>query len=71
MRRSEAIEFCRERQWIHLNGAEEIRKNNDLMTDMIVAEKYYAQVDLSHKYARIASLLEMDEEDEHRKDDGR
>lgn len=61
MKRSEAVEFCKQRNSMHMSAAGEIERTTDLYNDEIALAKYNSRVNLADKYADIASLLERGE----------
>lgn len=55
--RDQAIQFCRDRKQMHLNGADKIRAEKGIDQDLARA-KFNAQKDLALIYGDIADMLE-------------
>jgi len=71
----QAIDFCKDRIWMHNNGAVEVSKKFDIIEDEISRAKYNNHVGLANKYATIAGFLmilkKKMEEEENNADDRR
>ena len=61
--REQAIEFCRERKQMHLNGAEHWRNIFEMSQKDVDKIKGEAQKDLARIYGDIAEMLEAIETD--------